>query len=146
MQRRVDCGRDFVARAKRIGIETVLMPVRAPQANGGAERWVGALRRECLDHIIPLGDRHLRRVLAEYVAYDNATRPHQALGQEPPAGPRRQRRPIGPGQIVAVPILGGLHHAYHWAAACRPGDADGVLRRYNIRILKQVCRSRDRHP
>ena len=71
-------GGGFIARAQAIGITTVLTPVRAPKANAIAERLVGTLRRECSNHIIPLNERHLRRVLLEYVAYNSATRaaPH----------------------------------------------------------------------
>ena len=107
-------GGDFVARAKRIGIETVLTPVHAPQANAIAERLVGTLRRECVDHIIPLGERHLRSVLREYVDYYNATRPHRTLELETPTGPRPvQSR----GRVVAHPILNRLHHRYARDAA-----------------------------
>ena len=107
-------GRDFIARAKRLGIETVLTPIRAPQANGVAERMVGTFRRECLDHIIPLSERHLCRVVAEYVAYYNGTRPHRTLALETPEGPRPvQRR----GPVTAIAVLGGLHHRYERAAA-----------------------------
>ena len=107
-------GGDFVARARRIGIETVLTPVRAPQANAVAERVIGTLRRECVDHIIPLSEQHLRAVLREYVDYYNATRPHRTLKLEPPAGPRPVR---AHGQVVAHPVLGGLHHRYEREAA-----------------------------
>ena len=67
-------------KAAALGIETILPPVRAPKANAIAERVIGTIRRECLDHLIVLTERHLRRVLREYVAYDNDTRPHQSLG------------------------------------------------------------------
>lgn len=107
-------GGDFVARARRIGIETVLTPVRAPQANAVAERVIGTLRRECVDHIIPLSEQHLRAVLREYVDYYNATRPHRTLELEPPAGPRPVQ---AHGRVVAHPILGGLHHRYEREAA-----------------------------
>ena len=60
-------GGDFIARAPRIGIETILTPVRAPNANAIAERVIGTLRRECLNHVIAVNERHLRRVLGEYV-------------------------------------------------------------------------------
>ena len=69
----------------------VLTPIRAPQANEIVERPVGTLRRDCTDHIIPLSERHPRRVLFEYAAYYNATRPHLTLGQETPEGPREVR-------------------------------------------------------
>ena len=78
---------DFVARAKRIGIRTVLPPIATPQANAVAGRVVGTLRRECFDHIIVVNERHLRRVLREFVRHYNGARPHQAIDR--PAGSRR---------------------------------------------------------
>ena len=107
-------GGDFIARARRIGIKTVLTPVCAPKANAIAERVVGTLRRECVDHIIPLSERHLRAVLVEYVEYYNATRPHRTLELETPDGPRQVQRH---GRVVARPVLGGIHHRYEREAA-----------------------------
>jgi len=104
----------FIARASRIGIETVLTPIHTPQANGVVERLIGTLRRECVDHIIPLNERHLRQVLREYVVYYNDTRPHRTLALEPPEGARIPQRI---GAVVATPILGGLHHRYERKAA-----------------------------
>ena len=72
-------GGDFAARARGLGIETVLTPVRAPRANAIAERVVRTLRNDCLDHVIPLDEAHLHAVLTEYVAYYNSERPHRAL-------------------------------------------------------------------
>jgi transposase InsO family protein len=108
-------GGDFRDRAKALGINTVLTPVRAPRANAIAERVIGSLRRECLDHLIPLDERHLHTVLAEYAAYYNTERPHRTLRMETP---RPQARPrAGPVRAVhARPVLGGLHHAYEPAA------------------------------
>ena len=103
-----------MARAAGIGITTILTPVRAPNANAIAERVIGTLRRECLDHIIPLNERHLRRLVREFVTYYNDTRPHRTLDLDPPAGPRPRQRH---GRVVAIPILGGLHHRYERAAA-----------------------------
>ena len=110
-------GGDFVSRAGAIGIKTVLTPVRAPQANAIAERLVGTLRRECLDHVITLGEGHLRRLMREYVAYYNATPPHLALNGVPPNGPRTLAKPSGRRHLEARPVLGGLHHEYDWRAA-----------------------------
>ncbi len=103
-----------VAAGSRI---TVLRtPVRAPRANASCERFLGSVQRECLDHLLILGEGHLRRVLREYVAYFNAARPHQGIGQAIPdaPGPAPPSRSVAP--IVAVPILGGLHHDYRRAA------------------------------
>ncbi len=105
-------GGDFVAKAAGIGIRTVLTPVRAPQANSIAERVIGTLRRECFDHVIVRNERHLRRVLSEYVRFYNDDRPHQFLALEPPNGPP----PVGSGPVITEPVLGGLHHVYRRAA------------------------------
>ena len=114
-------GGDFVRRAARLGIRTVLTPVQAPQApqapqaNAIAERVVRTFRQECLDHVIVLNARHLRRVLREFVPYYTVTRPHRRLNLEPPAGARHVVNPPG-ARLRAQPVLGGLHHAYEWAA------------------------------
>ena len=105
-------GRDFVARASGLGIETVLTPIRAPRANAVAERLVGTLRRECLDHVIVLNEAHLRAVLAEYAAFYNAERPHRSLELGTPI--QRIRPAVGP--IRPSPVLGGLHHTYERVA------------------------------
>jgi transposase InsO family protein len=90
---------------------------RAPRQNATCERFLGSVRRECLDHLLVLGEAHLRRVLREYVAYFNGARPHQGLAQQIPeeraAGTARLRQR---GHVRAVRILGGLHHAYARAA------------------------------
>src|SRR3954471_13968810 len=66
------------------GFEIVRTPFRAPKANAVAERWVRSVRHECLDQLIILNQRHLARVLKEYVQYYNSARPHQGLGQQTP--------------------------------------------------------------
>jgi transposase InsO family protein len=109
-------GGDFRERAAALGIETVRTPVRAPCANAVAERVIGTVRRECQDHVIPLDERHLHSLLAEYVRYYNHDRPHRTLRMETPWPQARPR--AGPIQALhARPVLGGLHHAYEPAAA-----------------------------
>ena len=110
-------GGDLVPRARARGIETVLAPVRAPQANAIAERLVETLRRECLDHVIVLGEGHLRRILREYVCYYNATRPHLSLDGSPPNGPRALSQAVGGRRLEGRAVLGGVHHDYRWRAA-----------------------------
>jgi transposase InsO family protein len=105
-------GGAFGDRAKALGIETIRSPVRAPRANAVAERVIGTLRRECLDHVIPVDERHLRTILVEYVHYYNTERPHRTLRLETPRP--ASRSPTG--AVVARPVLGGLHHAYARAA------------------------------
>jgi len=97
----------------------------APRANAVAERFLRSVRRECLDHVLLLDEAHLRRVLGEDVASYNQARPHQGLGQRVPGagvspGPARHAA----GHIVAIPVLGGLHHTYVRAArgGCRPAQ------------------------
>ena len=109
-------GGDFVRRARAIGIETVLSPVQAPQANALAERVIGTIRRECLDYVIVLNEAHLRRVLHEYLSFYNDARPHRSLDLEPPMGPRALAPPARRTRVVGTPVLDGLHHVYDWAA------------------------------
>jgi transposase InsO family protein len=108
-------GGDFRARAKSLGIETILTPARAPRANAIAERVIGTLRRECLDHVIPLDERHLHSILAEYVDYYNQDRPHRTLQMQTPQ-PQAHSRAGPPRAVRSRPVPGGLHHVYECAA------------------------------
>ena len=110
-------GGAFIYKARAIGIKTVLTAVRAPQANAVAERVLGTLRRECLDHLIIVNERHLRLLLREYVAHYNHVRAHQALELWAPDDRRPRSPPRSEGQVVGRPILGGLHHEYERLAA-----------------------------
>jgi putative transposase len=105
-------GRDFRQRARRIGIDAIATPIRSPRANAIAERVIGTLRRECLDHIIVLDEQHLRSVLSEFVRYYNRDRPHRTLGLETPE-PMAQ---VATGPIQSRPVLNGLHHVYERVA------------------------------
>ena len=96
------------------GMRVIKTPVRSPRANSFAERFVGTLRRECPDHLLILGERHLREVLAEYVRHYNGHRPHQGLQQESPS-----RRPVHVDLSVRIErrqVLGGLISEYRRAA------------------------------
>jgi transposase InsO family protein len=82
--------------------------LHSPWQNGHVERLIGSIRRECTDHLIVLNAEHLRRILAEYAVYYNQVRTHVALGKDAPF-----TRPVGRhGDIVAYPVLAGLHHRY----------------------------------
>ena len=100
-------------RVAAMGIQQVVSAKQSPWQNPFVERVIGSIRRECLDHIIPLGEGHLRRVLREYVAYYNESRCHMALKGNAPQ-PREVEHGAGP--VVATLILGGLHHRYSRAA------------------------------
>jgi transposase InsO family protein len=81
---------------------------RSPWKDGHAERLIGSIRRECLDHIVVFGDAHLRRILAAYAGYYNGLQTHPCLVEDSPG-----HRPIQRfGQLAAQPALGGLHHQY----------------------------------
>jgi transposase InsO family protein len=95
-------------RLAAMGIRDHPTAPRSPWQNGHVERLIGSIRRECLDHIVILGEHHLRRVLKAYVAYYNHVRPHLALAKDVPFSRPVQRY----GEIVGRPILGGLHHEY----------------------------------
>jgi transposase InsO family protein len=84
--------------------------------NAICERFLGSVRRECLDHLLILSERHLKRVLAEYVRYFNHTRPHQGLRQRVPEDALLPAPACATtGTVVVLPVLGGLHHEYRRA-------------------------------
>ena len=100
---------------KGIGIEEVLTAPQSPWQNPFAERLIGSIRRECLNHVLVLGERHLRRILSRYFAYDHQARTHLALDKDTP-----DVRPIEfpeTGRIRQMPEVGGLHHRYVRRAA-----------------------------
>jgi putative transposase len=92
-------------------IRIIRSPVRAPRANAIAERFIGTLRRECLDHLLITGPGHLTAVLREYVEHYNGHRPHRALHQQPPAGGTAPR-PEATIRPLRRDRLGGLIHEY----------------------------------
>ena len=102
-----------------MGRRVLKTPARSPQANAFCERLIGTIRRECLDWLIPLNERHLRRMLREWVTHYNRGRPHSSLGPGIPDPPADLIRPVRAGhhlpercRVVGTPILGGLHHDY----------------------------------
>jgi hypothetical protein len=108
---------DVVAFLGATGLQPKRTAIQAPWQNGTAERWIGSCRREILDHIIPVNEEHLRRVIREYVCYYQADRVHDSLSKDTPSG-----RPIEPGPtsgatVTSLPRLGGLHHRYTWRQA-----------------------------
>jgi transposase InsO family protein len=109
-------GELFDRRLQGLGITQIRTPFRAPRANSIAERWVRSARQECLDHTFIFGKRHLCRVLAEYAAYFNQWRPHRSIGQRAPCAPVLTTPGCHSGTVVAMPVLGGLHHVYQMAA------------------------------
>jgi putative transposase len=108
-------GSVFDARVKNFGVHQMRIAPRSPWQNGFAERWVGTLRRELLDHVIVLGERHLLRLVRGHVVYYNEDRPHMSLDGDAPV-PRALEPPSG-GHVVALPRVGGLHHRYARQAA-----------------------------
>jgi len=109
------CDFDEVFRSE--GIQVIKAPVRVPKARAHAERWVGSVRRECLNRLLILGRRHLHHVLAAYVRHFNEHRPHRALGQQPPLSDRQPLADvIDLDRLRRRDLLGGLIHEYQLAA------------------------------
>ncbi len=110
-------GVNFARVAKTSRIEILKTPYHAPQANAICERFLGSVRRECLDHLLILHEKQLQRVLNAYVHYFNLARPHQGIKQQIP----EQKAGSVPadhadGRVLAFPVLGGLHHDYRRSA------------------------------
>jgi transposase InsO family protein len=108
-------GVEFSSRVNGMGIDEVIAAPRSPWQNPYVERLIGTLRRECLDHIVVLNETHLRRLLREYLIYYHGARTHLSLAKDAPE-PRRVER-LDEGRIVAMPMVGGLHHRYGRRAA-----------------------------
>jgi putative transposase len=105
----------FSSRVQAMGIHEVKTAPRSPWQNSYVERFIGTLRRECLDHVVVLNETHLRRLLREYLIYDHGARTHLSLAKDAPE-PRRVER-LDEGRTVETPMGGGLHHRYGRRAA-----------------------------
>lgn len=114
------CDRDriygayFRNRVKHLGIKKIVAARRSPWQNPFVERLIGSIRRECLDHVIILNERHLRRILSSYFEYYHESRTHLSLNRNSPNA--RSVDPPANGKIIAIPQVGGLHHLYRRAA------------------------------
>jgi len=98
-------------------IEMLKTPVHAPRANAICERFLRSVRQECLDHLLILKEKQLQRVLQAYVSYFNQARPHQGMAQQIPEPSRSVLSSHHAGEkVIALPVMGGLHHDYRWAA------------------------------
>ena len=106
-------GFEVSAAIRGMGIALLQTALRSPWQNGVAERWVGSCRRELLDHVIPANERHLRRLVSDYVSYYHDDRTHLGLNKETP---NRRTRVIGRAKVISLARLGGLHHRYERAA------------------------------
>ena len=95
-------------RLRAMGIRDKPIAPSSPWQNGFAERLIASIRRECVDHLVVLGEAHLRRILSKYSAYYNELRTHRSLDKDAPI-PRAIQ---DVGRIISSPVLGGLHHRY----------------------------------
>ena len=107
---------EVVGLVKGLGIQPKRTSFRSLWQNGVAERWVGSCRRDLLDHVIVLNERHLKRLMNEYVRYYHDDRTHLAMAKETPAGRKATTNPILGSIVVSMLRLGGLHHSYDLAA------------------------------
>ena len=111
-------GRKFKYGPESSGIKDINTSVRAPRANTICERFIGTLKLDCLDHYLILHERQLRRVVGEFVAYYNDSRPHQGIDQVVPNRFHEPRPPLSnrpKGSIVSKPVLRGLHRSYSYS-------------------------------
>jgi len=107
-------GYAFRKRVENMGIEEIMIAPHSPWQNPYIERTVGSIKRECLDHVIVLNERHLRRILRDYFEYYHESRTHLSLQRNAPI--ERAVEPQSKGRVVAIPQVGGLHHRYRRAA------------------------------
>jgi len=108
-------GKAFSHQANVLNICEVVTSPQSPWQNPYVERVIGSIRRECTDHVIVLGERHLKRILREYVDYYNQTRTHLSLDKDAPIA--RENQKVEDGNVVSIRRVGGLHHEYRRMAA-----------------------------
>jgi putative transposase len=105
-------GLEVPAAVRSLRVNPLRTSFESPWQNGVAERWVGSCRRDLLDHIIAVDERHLKRRLSEYIRYYHEDRTHLGLGKGTP----ERTRTVAAGHVLSHPRLGGLHHRYDRAA------------------------------
>jgi len=112
--------KDLDRSVEKLGLRVLRTPYRSPQANSICERAIGTIRRECLDHMIPFSENHLRKNLKEWISYYNQSRPHSSLGPGIPESPAGAPIPLNQfrhqirddRKVISRPVLNGLHHDY----------------------------------
>ena len=109
-------GNVFRERLKNMGIHEILTSPKSPWQNGYAERLIGSIRRDCLDHVIVMNEHHLRGILKNYFAYYHQDRIHLGLKKDTPVVRAIQSKPTE-GKLIKLPRVGGLHHRYMWKKA-----------------------------
>ena len=102
--------KDFHKRVKEMSIKEVIIAPRSPWQNPFAEGVIGSIRRECLDHLITLGENHLHQILFSYFRYYNNCFSHLSLDRNSPSP--RNVEPPSKGKVISIPEVGGLHHRY----------------------------------
>ena len=108
---------DVISFLTSTGLKPKRTSVQAPWQNGTAERWVGSCRREMLDHVIALDERHLRRLIADYLSYYHDDGIHDSLEKDTPNRRPVPPRPAANSTVISTARLGGLQHRYDWRAA-----------------------------
>jgi len=108
---------DVIAFLKATGLRPKRTSVQAPWQNGTAERWVGSCRREILDHVIALNEKHLRRLIRDYLNYHHYDRIHDSLDKDTPNRRPVETKPSSAATVISSARLGGLHHRYSWCKA-----------------------------
>ena len=108
---------DVTTFLKATGLAPKRTSIQSPWQNGIAERWILGCRKELLDHVIPLNEQHLRRLLRDYVSYFHDDRIHDSLEKDTPNRRPVERKPSADATVISHARLGGLHHRYSWRHA-----------------------------
>ena len=110
-------GYEFVNIIRAMGTKPVRISYRSPWQNGTAERWIGSCRRELLEHVVVLSERHFIRLVRCYIYYYHEDRCHLGLHKDTPNERAATPRPSSTARVVALPRVDGLHHRYEWREA-----------------------------